>query len=332
MSAQTERGASSPPAPSFEDVLRARQVVDRHLARTPAHAYPALSRELGCELFVKHENHQPIGAFKVRGGIHLMASLDPTERRRGVITATRGNHGLSIAYAARRFDSRAVIAVPHGNNPEKNEGMRAWGAELLEHGRDFDEAREHAGRIAARDGLRYVHSANEPLLIAGVGTCAVELFEDVPDLDWVFVPVGLGSGISGTCLARDALAPATRVVGVQAERAPSIYRSWKERRWVTTDSADTFADGLATRVPAEMTLDIIRRRVDDFTTVSEDAMAGAIRDLLRYTHNLAEGAGAAPLAAVRARAESLRGARVAVILTGGNIDTDTLRRVLTGAP
>ena len=314
--------------PTYSDVLRARPVVSRYLPRTPTFSYPALSQELGCELFVKHENHQPIGAFKVRGGINLISALPEEEKRRGVISATRGNHGLSIAYAAHLFDVRAVIVVPHGNNPEKNEAIRSYGAELVEHGNDFDEAREHVEEIVAAEGLLYIHSANEPSMIAGVGTYALELFEDVPDLDTVLVPVGLGSGISGTCLVRGEVSPETRVVGVQAERAPSVYLSWKKKRLVTTESADTFADGLATRVPARMTLELIHRHVDDFVMVSEEAMVRAVRDLLRYTHNLAEGAGAAPLAAARSLRNELRGKRVAMILTGGNIDRATLQRLL----
>jgi threonine dehydratase len=314
--------------PTYSDVLRARALLARVLPRTPTFSYPALSTELGCEFFVKHENHQPVGAFKVRGGVNLISALPEEEKRRGVITATRGNHGLSIAYAARLFGVRAVIVVPHGNNPEKNEAIRSYGAELIEHGKDFDEAREYVEEVVAVEGLRYIHSANEALMIAGVGTYALELFEDVPDLDSVLVPVGLGSGISGTCLVRAEVSPETRVIGVQAERAPSVYLSWKEKRRVVTESADTFADGLATRVPAAMTLELIQRHVDDFVTVSEEALARAVRDLLRYTHNLAEGAGAAPLAAARSLGAKLRGQRVAMILTGGNIDSATLQRLL----
>jgi threonine dehydratase len=316
--------------PSFEDALEMRELVMRYLPRTPTWSYPALSSELGCEVFIKHENHQPIGAFKVRGGVSLLASLTAKERACGLVTATRGNHGQSIAYAARLFDTRAVIVVPHGNNPEKNEAMRALGAELVEHGRDFDEACEHAERLVTFEGLRFVHPAEEPVMLAGVASLGIELFEDVPELDYVFVPVGLGSGICGVCLARGSLSPRTRVVGVQALRAPSIYRSWQEKRSVTTESADTFADGLATRVPARLTLEVIQRDVADFVAVGEGAIARAIRDLLRYTHNLAEGAGAAPLAAIRERRALVAGKRVAMIMSGGNIDTATLKRVLDG--
>jgi threonine dehydratase len=314
--------------PTYEDVLKAQPVVGRYLPRTPTYSYPGLSAFVGCELFIKHENHLPIGAFKVRGGVNFMASLAEEERKRGVITATRGNHGQSIAYAARLFGARAVVVVPRGNNPEKNAAMAAWGAEVIEYGKDFDEAREHVSTLVATHGYRYVHPANEPLLIAGVGTYALELFADAPPLDAVIVPIGLGSGICGTALARERLSPKTQVIGVQAERAPAVYLSWKEKRLVSTASADTFADGLATRVPAEMTQGLINQKVDEIVTVSEEEMASAIRLLLFHTHNLAEGAGAASLAAaVKLRAQ-LTGQRVAIILSGGNIDAATLRRVL----
>ena len=315
-------------SPTYDDILAARAVVGRYLPRTPAYPYPGLSAVTGSEIFVKHENHLPIGAFKVRGGVNFMASLSPGDKRRGVITATRGNHGLSIAYAARLFGAKAVLAVPRGNNPEKNAGMTALGAEVVEHGKDFDEAREHVAALVAAHGYRYLHPANEPLLIAGVGTYALELFADVPNLDAVIVPIGLGSGICGVSLVRERISPKTQVIGVQAERAPAVYLSWKEQRMVTTDSADTFADGLATRVPAEMTQGIINRAVDEIVTVSEEEMAAAIRLLLFHTHNLAEGAGAAALAAALQLSAQLAGKRVAIILSGGNIDAATLKRVL----
>jgi len=314
--------------PDFEDVLRAREVVARFLPRTPTWSYPSLSRELGCELFVKHENHQPVGAFKVRGGVNLVSALDPATRARGLVAATRGNHGLSVAWAGRRFGVPVTIVVPRGNNPEKNEAMRAEGAHLVEHGRDFDEAREHVETLVAREGFRYVHSANEPLLVAGVATAALELFQDVPDLDVLFVPVGLGSGICGAGLVRTELSPHTRLVGVQSENAPAMCLSWRQRRPVETPSADTFADGLATRVPQALTLEGMARFVDDFALVSESAIARAIRSLLRHTHNLAEGAGAAPLAAIDDAKAKLAGQRVGMVLSGGNLDAETLRRVL----
>jgi threonine dehydratase len=245
-----------------------------------------------------------------------------------VITATRGNHGLSIAYAARLYDAKAVLVVPHGNNPEKNAGMQALGAEVVEYGKDFDEAREHVATLVAEHGYHFLHPANEPFLIAGVGTYALELFADVTKVDTVIVPIGLGSGICGVSLVRERLSPKTRVIGVQAERAPAVFLSWREKRIVTTDSAETFADGLATRVPAEMPQAIINRLVDDMVTVSEEEIAAAIRLLLFHTHNVAEGAGAASLAAALRLRTQLHHQRVVIILSGGNIDAATLRWVL----
>src|SRR2546422_1111678 len=304
--------------PTYADIVTARAVVSRYLPRTPVYGYPGLSALAGCELFVKHENHLPIGAFKVRGGVNFMASLPPADKQRGVITATRGNHGLSIAYAARLFGAKAVLVVPRGNNPEKNAGMAALGAKVVEYGKDFDEAREHVAALVAVHGYRYLHPANEPLLIAGVGTYALELFEDVPTPDAVIVPIGLGSGICGVALVRERVSTQTRVIGVQAERAPAVYLSWKERRIVTTDSADTFADGLATRVPAELTQAVINRSVDDVVTVSEAEMAATVPLLLFHTHNLAEGAGAASLAAALKLRTQLAGKRVVIVLSGGD--------------
>jgi threonine dehydratase len=260
--------------------------------------------------------------------VNLISSLSKEERERGVVTATRGNHGLSIAYAARLFGVKAVLVVPHGNNPEKNEGMRALGAEVVEHGRDFDEARVYVDELVKAHGYRYIHPANEPLLIAGVGTYALEIFEDTPSIDAVIVPIGLGSGICGVSLVKEQVSPKTKVIGVQAERAPAVYLSWKEKQMVTTESSDTFADGLATRVPAAVTQTLINRLVNKILIVSEEEMVQAIRLLLRYTHNLAEGAGAAPLAAALRLQEELAGKRVVMVLSGGNLDTATLKWVL----
>ena len=316
------------PLPEFRDVLAARQRIAPYLRPTPLFSYPALNALIGTQVYIKHENCQPVGAFKVRGGVNLVSALDPATRARGLVAATRGNHGLSVAWAGRRFGVPVTGVVPRGNNPEKNEAMRAEGAHLVEHGRDFDEAREHVETLVAREGFRYVHSANEPLLVAGVATAALELFQDVPDLDVLFVPVGLGSGICGAGLVRAELSPHTRLVGVQSENAPAMCLSWRQRRPVETPSADTFADGLATRVPQALTLEGMARFVDDFALVSESAIARAIRSLLRHTHNLAEGAGAAPLAAIDDAKAKLAGQRVGMVLSGGNLDAETLRRVL----
>jgi threonine dehydratase len=314
-------------SPTYDDILTARAVVGRVLPRTPTYQYPSLSTLSRGEVWIKHENHLPTGSFKVRGGVNFVSSLSIDDRQRGVITATRGNHGLSLAYAARLWGTKATVVVPHGNNPEKNAGMKALGATVVEHGKDFDEARDHVATLVAQHGYRFLHPANESL-IAGVGTYALELFADVHNIDAVIVPIGLGSGICGVSLVRERISPKTQVIGVQAERAPAVYRSWKEQRMVTTESADTFADGLATRVPAEITQDIINRLVDNIVTVSEEEIAAAIRLLLFHTHNLAEGAGAAPLAAALQLRSQLVGKRVVLILSGGNIDTATLRGVL----
>jgi threonine dehydratase len=313
--------------PTYSDILTARAVVGRVVPRTPTYHYPSLSTLIGGEVWIKHENHLPTGSFKVRGGVNFVSALSPEDRQRGLITATRGNHGLSIAYAVRLCGVKATLVVPHGNNPEKNAGMKALGATVVEQGKDFDEARDHAATLVAQHGYRFLHPAGA-LLIAGVGTYALELFADVQNIDAVIVPIGLGSGICGVSLVRERISPKTQVIGVQAERAPAVYRSWKEKRMVTTESADTFADGLATRVPAEMTQDIINRLVDNIVTVSEAEIAAAIRLLLFHTHNLAEGAGAASLAAALQLRSQLVGKRVVVILSGGNIDTATLRGVL----
>ncbi|MFQ5692158.1 MAG: threonine dehydratase [Nitrospinota bacterium] len=312
----------------FEEILTTRETLYRHLPRTPTYGYPGLSEILGCEVFIKHENHLPTGAFKVRGGVYLMSRLPEETKRRGVVCATRGNHGLSVAYASRLFGVRAVICVPEGNNPEKNKGMRDLGAELVIAGKDYDEARERAAELVQTRGLTEIHAANSPDLIRGVGTYALEIFEDVEDVDAVIVPVGLGSGACGVALVAHHASPHTSVIGVQAECAPSVYLSWKGKEVVETETADTVADDLATRKPAELTLGILRALVREMVLVSEDEIRDAIRLLIRETHNLAEGAGAAALAAARKRGGVLAGKRVVVVLSGGNIDARTLRGVL----
>src|SRR5579884_4404208 len=238
--------------PTYTDVLAAAPIVGRYLPPTPLYEWPALSQRLGCRYFLKHENHTPTTAFKVRGGIHLVARLSEPEKRRGIIGCTTGNHGQSLAYACRLFGVRCVLVVPATANPDKLAAMRALGAELIEHGRDFDEAREHCEAVCHREGLRYVHSANEPDLIAGVGTYALEVFAELPEPDVILVPVGLGSGICGTALVAAARRPQTRVIGVQAEGAPAVTLSWRSGEPVCTDTPRTFAEGVATRVPATM--------------------------------------------------------------------------------
>jgi threonine dehydratase len=313
---------------SFEDVVAAKERIAPYLPRTPLYEYPGLSKLLGFPYHVKHENHQPVGAFKVRGGVNLMSQLSDEEKARGVICATRGNHGQSVAYAAKLFGVQAVVVIPEGNNPEKNAAMEDLGADLVVHGKDFDEAVAKAETLKAEHGYRYVHSANEPALIAGVGTYALEIFETLKAVDVIIVPIGLGSGISGVSIVAKKLSPDTRIIGVQAEKAPAVCLSWREKKVVTTDSADTIADGLATRVPAPTTLEIINRYVDDVVLVSEQEIVDGIGLLLRETHNLAEGAGAASTAAAFKLREELKGKVVVGVLSGGNIDRATLQIVV----
>jgi threonine dehydratase len=314
--------------PSYDDVLAAAPVVHKYVKPTPLYEWPELSRLLGCRYFLKHENHTPTTAFKVRGGIYLVSRLSDEQKRRGIIGCTTGNHGQSLAYACRLFGVRCVLVVPENNNPDKLASMRALGAELIEHGRDFDDARAHCEAIRHREGLRYVHSANEPDLIAGVGTYGLEIFDELPEPDVLLVPVGLGSGICGTSLVAAARRPATRVLGVQSELAPAVTLSWRAGRPIETDTPRTFAEGMATRLPADMTLEIMRRYVQDMVLVGEEELREAIRLLLRVTHNLAEGAGAASTAAAFRLREQLAGKTAVGILSGGNLDLRELARIV----
>lgn len=315
---------------TFKDILDAREVIKPYVTRTPLFAYPALEHILGARVYVKHENHHPVGAFKVRGGVNLVATLPEEQKRCGIIGVTRGNHGQSLAYAGRLFGVRVVLVVPRGNNPDKNEAMRFLGAELVEFGRDFDEARGKTEELTALHGYRYVHSANEPKLIAGVGTYALEIYEDLPDADVIIVPIGLGSGLSGVCVASEGLGRGTRLVGVQAANAAAVAESWRSGKVVTTDSADTIADGLATRIPADMTLEIMRRRVDEMVTVSEEEIKAAVRKWIPATHNLVEPAGVVPLAAALKIKTSLAGKKVVLVQTGQNITWAALRAIMEG--
>jgi threonine dehydratase len=305
---------------TYDDIRAARDVVHRYLKPTPLYEYPALSEHLGCRFFLKHENHTPTTAFKVRGGINLVARLPADQKKTGIIACTTGNHGQSLAYACRIFGVRCVLVVPAKNNPDKVAAMRALGAEIVEHGRDFDEAREHCETIAGQHGLRYVHSANEPDLIAGVGTYALEIFDDLPHPDAILVPVGLGSGICGTALVAAERSPATRIIGVQSEGAPAVTLSWQQKRPVETPDIRTFAEGMATRKPADLTLAIIQKHVHDMILLSDNEMRQAIHLLLAKTHNLAEGAGAASTAAVRKLRDRFVGQTVVGVLSGGNLD------------
>lgn len=313
--------------PTLADVLEARRRIAPHLRPTPLYGYPGLDELLGAQVFVKHENHQPVGAFKVRGGVNLISRLSVEERERGVIAASTGNHGQSIAYAAQIFGVPATICVPEAANPVKVASMRALGAELVVHGRDYDEAREHCERLAEERGYRYVHSGNEPLLIAGVATQTLEILEEQPQVDVIIVPIGGGSGAAGACIVANAVSQTVRVIGVQSEAAPAAFRSWQEHRLVE-DRMETFAEGLATRTAFELPQRILWQRLDDFVLVSDEEIRAAQALMIEATRNLVEAAGAAPLAAALRLREQLASKRVALIASGGNASREQLLEVL----
>ena len=304
--------------PDLADVLAARQRIAPYLRPTPLYRYPALDALAGSRLWVKHENHQPVGAFKVRGGVNLVSQLSDDERRRGVISASTGNHGQSVAYAANLLGVRAILCVPEGANPVKVESMRALGAEVVFVGRAFDDAREHCEKLAAEHGYRYIHVANEPALITGVATYSLEILEQRPDIEMIVVPVGAGSGAVGACIVAKAVRPEVKVIAVQAEAAPSAYRSWRARDLVSAENS-TCAEGMATGTSFEFTQRILWDLLDDFVLVSELALKEATRAMIEKTRNLVEPAGAAALAAVLADPERFAGRRVAIICSGGNI-------------
>ncbi len=313
---------------TYQDVEDALPRVHSVLQPTPLLQWPGLSHRLGCELYVKHENHQPVGAFKVRGGINLVQSLAAEELAGGLLGVSTGNHGQSLAFAARHVNCPCKIVVPADGNPDKYRAMRLLGAEVIEQGRNFDEARRYVEQIAQTFGGRYVHSANEPLLIAGVGSMAWEIFERLPEPDVILVPIGLGSGVCGTCLVAKHRRPATQVIGVQAAGASAVARSWASGRWEADARIETWAEGMATGTPAELTLEIMRELMDDVILVEEDEMRAAAFFLLQDTHNLAEGAGAATVAAVARQPDRFRGQTVVAVLSGGNLDLNELPKIL----
>ncbi|HJR88243.1 MAG TPA: threonine/serine dehydratase [Acidimicrobiia bacterium] len=314
--------------PTFADVLAARRRIAPYLNPTPLFSYPVLTDMVGTEVFVKHENHQPIGAFKVRGGINLISQLTDEERRRGVTTASTGNHGQSIAYAARLFGVKAVICVPERANPAKMASMRGLGAELVEHGRDFDDAKAHCQELASSLGFRYIDSGNEPHLIAGVATSTLEILEQEPALEVVIVPIGGGSGAAGASIVAHAVDPSIRVIGVQSAQAPAAYRSWKERALVE-DKCETIAEGLATRAPFELPQTILWELLDDFILVSDDEILDAQLRLIDATRNMVEASGAASTAAALKLKQDMAGKRVAVVMSGGNVSRSQLQALLT---
>ena len=315
---------------SLEQLHSAVGVVRGSMPPTPQFCWPLLCDRTGCEVWVKHENHTPIGAFKIRGGLVFLDELMKSgEQVKGLITATRGNHGQSIALAGAKYGVPVTIYAPHGNSVEKNAAMRAFGAELVEFGSDFDEARVESDRAGAERGLRFVPSYH-PWLVRGVSTYAYELFTGVEDLDTVYVPIGMGSGISGLIMARDLLGLKTKIVGVVAENAPAYALSFEAGEVRETNSAATFADGVACRVPDATALELIRAGADRVVTVGEDEIAEAIRHYYTDTHNLVEGAAATPLAALMKERRGMAGRKVGLILSGGNIDTAAFAEVLRG--
>jgi threonine dehydratase len=313
--------------PTFTDVLLARQTIAPYLRATPLYHYQALSDMFNAQVWVKHENHNPTGAFKVRGGVNFMAHQSPEQRQLGVITASTGNHGQSVAFAAQRFGARAIVVMPNGANPGKVEAIRNFGAEIRFVGRDFDDCRNYAKETAQSEGMYYLSSGDEPLLIAGVGTHTLEIVEDLPEVEVIIVPIGGGSGAAGACLVAKTINPRIEVIGVQSEAAPAAYESWKQARWVEAPM-QTFAEGLATRAPFDMPQAILRRDLDDFILVSDDELRAAMRLTIEKTRNLVEAAGAAALAAAGRLGERLRGKRVALIMSGGNVTLAGLKELL----
>jgi threonine dehydratase len=313
--------------PSIKDIIAARKNVYRHLNPTPLYSYPTLNHLIGTKTWIKHENHHPIGAFKVRGGLNLAANLTEEEKNSGLFTASTGNHGQSIAYAARAYNLKASIAVPEGANPGKVAAMRGLGAEVLFHGKDFDEAREWIKQIAKKKGGKFVGPTDEQL-IHGVGTYALEILEELPTVDTIIVPVGAGSGVCGTGIVAKAINQDIEIIAVQSAQAPAMKLSWESGTMVEAEM-ETFAEGLATRVPFENTQKIMRKYVNDFLLVEDKQIKSAIKIMIEHTHNLVEEAAAAPLAAALQINERLQGKKVVLVASGGNISMENLKEVIS---
>jgi len=316
--------------PGLEDIEAAARIVYLDMAATPQHCWPLLCERLGTEVWVKHENHTPVGAFKIRGGLVYFAYLAQSgELPGGVISATRGNHGQSVGFAARRYGIPATVVVPHGNSVEKNAAMRALGVDLIEHGDDFQSAREYAKLLAGERSLHMVPSLH-PLLIAGVATYSLELLKAVPDIDVVYVPIGLGSGVCGMIAARDALGLQTEVVGVVSAHAPAYAESFSAGRVIECPVSTRLADGMACRTPEKAALEVLWRGMDRIVLVTDDEIAAAMRMLFECTHNTCEGAGAAAVAAAAQERSRIAGRKVAVVASGGNIDREVFAAILSG--
>lgn len=313
--------------PIFSDVLLAQRQIRPYLQRTPLHTYPALNDFIGTEVFIKHENYQPVGAFKVRGGINLISQLSDGERTRGVIAASTGNHGQSIAYAARLFGVKARIVVPEKANPGKVAAMQGMGAEVIFHGTVYDESQLHCEALAREHGYRYIHSGNEPLLIAGVATETLEMLEDEPGLEVIIVPIGGGSGAAGACIVSHTVNPSLRVIGVQAEASPAAYESWRRGQLVEVPNR-TMAEGLATGRAFELPQRIMKQLLKEFMLVSEEELLQAVTWYIDRAHTLTEGAGAASLALAYRLRDELKGKKVGLVCSGGNISLHQLKMAL----
>lgn len=318
------------PLPTLAEMDAAAALIRPHLTATPTYRWPLLEQALGCELWLKHENHTPVGAFKIRGGLVYLHELKQQQPNvRGVIAATTGNHGQSIAFAARQNDLRAVIVVPHGNNPEKNNAMRSLGAELVEHGNEFQEALEYSRELAVQESLHAVPSFH-PWLVRGVATYALEMFRHVAALDAVFVPVGLGSGFCGLAAAREALGLRTKIIGVVSEHAPAYALSFQQGGFVEQASTTRVAEGVACKTPNREALEYVVQHAHDVVTVNDDEALQAMREIIQATHNIAEGSGALAYAALKKQREQWQGQRVACVLSGGNASMAVLAQALHG--
>ncbi|HZT98496.1 MAG TPA: threonine/serine dehydratase [Ktedonobacteraceae bacterium] len=313
--------------PRFQDVLLAQRQIRPYLSRTPLYSYPAINALIGTTVYIKHENYQPVGAFKVRGGINLISQLSQGERERGVIAASTGNHGQSVAYAAHVFGVKARIVVPEKANPGKVAAMQGMGAEVIFHGATFDDAKLYCESLAQEHGYRYIHSGDEPLLIAGVATGTLEMLEDEPGIEVIIVPIGGGSGAAGVCIVAHTVNPTIRVIGVQSEASPAAYESWRQQRLVTAPNR-TFAEGLATGVAFELPQTILWKELNDFLLVSDTEIRQAMVWMIERAHTLAEAAGASSLAAAYRLRDELHSKKVGIVCSGGNTSLEHLKRAL----
>ncbi|MFW9966316.1 MAG: threonine/serine dehydratase [Candidatus Thorarchaeota archaeon] len=313
--------------PTFRDVLAAQNRISPYLKPTPMHSYPAINEIVGAEVYIKHENSHPIGAFKVRGGVNVISRLSDKEKESGVIGASTGNHGQSIAYASRIFGVKATVVVPERSNPGKVAAIKALGAEIVVHGATYDEAKAHCEALATKRGYRYIHSGDDPDLIAGVATHALEMLQEEPGIEAIIVPVGGGSGAAGTCISAKTINPGIEVIAVQSEASPAAHDSWRLGALVERPNR-TSVEGLSTGTAFELPQRILKQHLDDFILVSEEEIMRAVVWMIQHAHTLAEGAGAAPLAAAFKIREHLKGKKVGLICSGGNLSIEKLRKAL----